>query len=137
MKITPLEIRQKAFEKVFRGYDKDEVQAFLQILSSEWEKSIDEKKELVIKLEAAEREIMKLREVEIQQGKGLDTVAACRAVGITDATYYRWRKEYGGMKIDQAKKYKELERENARLKRLVADLSLDNAILKEVNEGNF
>ncbi len=81
--------------------------------------------------------IMKLREVEIHQGKGLDISAACRQVGITDATYYRWRKEYGGMKIDQAKKYKELERENARLKKLVADLSLDNAILKEVAEGNF
>lgn len=81
--------------------------------------------------------IMKLREVEIHQGKGLDISAACRQVGITDATYYRWRKKYGGMKIDQAKKYKELERENARLKKLVADLSLDNAILKEVAEGNF
>ncbi len=81
--------------------------------------------------------IMKLREVEIHQGKGLDISAACRQVGIRDATYYRWRKEYGGMKIDQAKKYKELERENARLKKLVADLSLDNAILKEVAEGNF
>ena len=81
--------------------------------------------------------IMKLREVEIHQGKGLDISAACRQAGITDATYYRWRKEYGGMKIDQAKKYKELERENARLKKLVADLSLDNAILKEVAEGNF
>ena len=81
--------------------------------------------------------IIKLREVEIQQGRGLDINAACRQVGITDATYYRWRKAYGGMKIDQAKKYKELERENARLKKLVADLSLDNAILKEVNEGNF
>lgn len=81
--------------------------------------------------------IMKLREVEIQQGKGLDITAACRQAGITDATYYRWRKEYGGMKVDQAKKYKELERENTRLKKLVADLSLDNAILKEVNEGNF
>ena len=64
MKITPLEIRQKTFERVFRGYDKDEVNAFLQILSSEWEKSVDEKKELVIKLEASEREMNKLREVE-------------------------------------------------------------------------
>ena len=81
--------------------------------------------------------IMKLREVEIQQGKGLDTVAACRTVGITDATYYRWRKEYGGMKIDQARKYKDLERENVRLKKLVADLSLDNAMLKEISKGNF
>ena len=81
--------------------------------------------------------IIKLREVEIQQGKGLDINAACRQVGITDATYYRWRKEYGGMKIDQAKRYKEIEQENSRLKKLVADLSLDNAILKKVAEGNF
>ena len=81
--------------------------------------------------------VIKLREVEIEQGKGSDTVEACRSVGITAGTYYRWRKQYGGMKIDQAKKYKDLERENVRLKKLVADLSLDNAILKEVNEGNF
>ena len=80
---------------------------------------------------------MKLREVEIQQGKGLDIMAACRQAGITDATYYRWRKEYGGMKIDQAKKYKELEIENTRLKKIVADQSLDIAILKEAARGNF
>jgi transposase-like protein len=80
--------------------------------------------------------IMKLREVEIHQGKGLDISSACRQVGITDVTYYRWRKEYGGMKIDQAKKYKELECENTRLKKIVADLSLDNAILKEAIRGN-
>ena len=81
--------------------------------------------------------IMKLREVEMHQGKGLDVLEACRNVGITDATYYRWRKEYGGMKINQAKKYKELEQENVRLKKLVADLSLDNAMLKEISKGNF
>jgi transposase-like protein len=81
--------------------------------------------------------IMKLREVEIHQGKGLDILAACRQAGITDATYYRWRKEYGGMKIDQAKKYKELEIENTRLKKIVADQSLDIAILKEAARGNF
>lgn len=81
--------------------------------------------------------ILKLREVEIQQGKGLDINAACRQAGITDATYYRWRKEYGGMKIDQARKYKDLEKENVRLKKLVADQALDIAILKEVAEGNF
>jgi len=73
MKITPLEIRQKSFEKVFRGYDKDEVVAFLQILSSEWEKSTDEKKELKIKLESAEKEITKLREVETSLYKTLKT----------------------------------------------------------------
>lgn len=85
----------------------------------------------------AEEIILKLREIEIQQGKGADIETACRNAGITDATYYRWRKEYGGMKIDQAKKYKDLERENTRLKKLVADLSLDNAILKEAAQGNF
>lgn len=73
MKITPLDIRQKKFEKVFRGYDKDEVVAFLQILSSEWEKSMDEKKELVIKLESTEKEIAKLREVENSLYKTLKT----------------------------------------------------------------
>jgi len=63
--------------------------------------------------------------------------AACRNVGITDATYYCWRKQYGGMQINQAKKYKEMGRENSRLKKIVADLSLDNEILKEVARGNF
>lgn len=81
--------------------------------------------------------ILKLREVEIGQGKGLDTVTACRNAGITDVTYYRWRKEYGGMKIDQAKRFKELEKENSRLKRIVADQSLDIEILKEAARGNF
>jgi len=73
MKITPLEIRQKSFEKIFRGYDKDEVNAFLQILSEEWEKMQSEKKELAIKLEGAEREISKLREVETSLYKTLKT----------------------------------------------------------------
>jgi putative transposase len=81
--------------------------------------------------------ILKLREIEIQQGKGLDVTTACRNAGITDATYYRWRKEYGGMKIDQAKRYKELEQENARLKKIVANQSLDIEILKEAARGNF
>ena len=80
--------------------------------------------------------ILKLREVEIHQGKGMDILAACKQVGITDATYYRWRKEYGGMRVDQAHRLKELEQENSRLKRLVADLSLDNSILKEAAQGN-
>lgn len=85
----------------------------------------------------AEEIILKLREIEIHQGKGMDILSACRQVGITDATYYRWRKEYGGMKVDQAKKYKELERENLRLKKIVADQTLDIAILKEAARGNF
>ena len=85
----------------------------------------------------AEEIVMKLREVEILTNKGMGTPEACRNIGISEQTYYRWRKQYGGMKIDQAKKYKELEQENARLKKLVAELSLDKAILKEVAEGNF
>jgi putative transposase len=69
--------------------------------------------------------------------QGSTVIQAVRKLGISEQTYYRWRKEYGGMRIDQAKRLKELEQENARLKKLVADLSLDNAILKEVNRGNF
>jgi transposase-like protein len=61
----------------------------------------------------------------------------CKKLGISDQTYYRWRKEYGGLRVDQAKRLKQLEHENGRLKKLVADLSLDNSILKEVNSGNF
>ena len=85
----------------------------------------------------AEEIVMKLREIELFINQGMDVVQACRQAGISDQSYYRWRKEYGGMKIDPAKKYKELEQENARLKRLVADLSLDNAMLKEIGKGNF
>jgi len=85
----------------------------------------------------AEEIVMKLREIELFINQGMDVVQACRQAGISDQSYYRWRKEYGGMKVDQAKRYKELEQENARLKRLVADLSLDNAMLKEIGKGNF
>ncbi len=81
--------------------------------------------------------INKLREVEILLNQGANVGEACRKIGVTEQTYYRWRKEYGGMRIEQAKRLKDLEKENARLKKLVADISLDNAILKEVAEGNF
>ena len=84
-----------------------------------------------------EQIINKLREAEILLGQGYNLGEASRKIGVTEQTYYRWRKEYGGMRVEQAKKLKELEKENARLKKLVADLSLDNAILKEVAEGNF
>ena len=69
--------------------------------------------------------------------QGVNVGEASRKIGVTEQTYYRWRKEYGGMRIEQAKRLKGLEKENARLKKLVADISLDNAILKEVAEGNF
>ncbi len=78
----------------------------------------------------------KLREVEILLNQGANVGEVCRKIGVTEQTYYRWRKEYGGMRIEQAKRLKDLEKENARLKKLVADISLDNAILKEVAEGN-
>ena len=70
-------------------------------------------------------------------GKGLAVVEACRKRGITEQPYYRWKKEYGGLRVDQAKRLKGLEQENVRLKRLVADLALDNSILKEVAAGTF
>ena len=85
----------------------------------------------------AEEIISQLRTVEIETAKGIGIVDACRKLGITEQTYYRWKKEYGGLRVDQAKRLKGLEQEHARLKRLVADLSLDNSILKEVASGNF
>jgi putative transposase len=84
-----------------------------------------------------EQIINKLREAEILLSQGSGIVEASRKIGITEQTYYRWRKEYGGMRVEQARKLKELEKENARLKKLVADLSLDNSILKEAARGNF
>ena len=84
-----------------------------------------------------EQIIDKLREAEVLLIQGSTVAEASRKIGITEQTYYRWRKEYGGMRVEQAKRLKELEKENNRLKKLVADISLDNAILKEVAEGNF
>jgi putative transposase len=78
-----------------------------------------------------------LREAEVLLSKGSTATKAARHLGITEQTYYRWRKEYGGMRINQAKRLKELEKENARLKKLVAEQALDNAILKDVAEGNL
>ena len=85
----------------------------------------------------AEQIIKMLREAEVELSKGQTAGQVCRKLGITEQTYYRWRKEYGGMKVEQAKRLKELEAENARLKKLVADLSLDKMILKEVAGKNF
>ena len=84
-----------------------------------------------------EQIINKLREAEILLRQGETITLISKKIGVSAHTYYRWRKEYGGLRADQAKKLKTLEKENARLKKLVADLSLDNAILKEAAEGNF
>ena len=85
----------------------------------------------------AEQIIGRLREAEVQLSQGLTVGEASRKLGITEQTYYRWRREYGGMRVEQAKRLKELEKENNRLKKLVADITLDNAILKEAARGNF
>lgn len=89
------------------------------------------------KRHSAEQIILKLREAEVALAKGQSVKDVCKQLAVTEQTYYRWRKEYGGLKVDQAKRLKELERENARLKRLLADAHLDKAILKEAAEGNF
>ncbi|GBQ34973.1 transposase [Gluconacetobacter azotocaptans DSM 13594] len=81
--------------------------------------------------------IGKLREVEIVLGQGGTAAEACRRIGVSEQTYYRRRKEYGGLKTDQARRMKELEKENARLRRAVTDLTLDKLILQEVAKGNF
>jgi putative transposase len=78
-----------------------------------------------------------LRQIEVEIASGKTTPQACKEAEITQQTYYRWRKEFGGLKLDQAKRMKELERENAKLKRLVAELSLEKQILKDVASGNF
>jgi len=78
-----------------------------------------------------------LRQIEVAIANGKTTPQACRDAQITAQTYYRWRKEYGGLKLDQAKRLKELEKENSRLKRLVAELSLEKQVLREVAQGNF
>ncbi len=84
-----------------------------------------------------EQIISKLREAEVLQSNGQSISEMCRQIGIKEQTYYKWRKEYGGMRVDQAKRLKEVEQENGRLKKLVADLSVDNAILKETVRGNY
>lgn len=84
-----------------------------------------------------EQNIGKLREAEVAQAKGHIVVQVCRSLGITDQTCDRWRQEYGGLKVDQAKRLKDLEREHARLKRAVADVTFDKLILREAAEANF
>ena len=84
-----------------------------------------------------EQIINRLRTAEVELSQGKTVTQVCKKIGVTEQTYYRWRKEYGGMRTEQVKRLKDLEKENARLKKLVADLSLDNEILKEAASGNF
>jgi transposase-like protein len=90
-----------------------------------------------IKRYKPEQIVTMLRQIEVGIANGKTTPQACKEAEITMQTFYRWRKEYGGLKMDQAKRLKELEKENGKLKRLVADLSLDKQILKDIAEGNF
>jgi transposase-like protein len=90
-----------------------------------------------VKKHTTEQIITKLREVERLQAEGQSIAQACKQIAVSEHTFYKWRQRYGSMKMDEAKRLKELERENQQLKRLVADLSLDNQMLKEVARGNF
>jgi|SRR3972149_3934205 len=92
--------------------------------------------EMSKKRHSVETIITKLREAEVLVAKGEGVPEICRQIGVTEQTYYRWRKEYGGLRMDQAKRLKELEQENGQLKKVVADLTLDNMILKEAARGN-
>ena len=88
------------------------------------------------KINTPEQIINKLREAEVMLSQGATVAVVSKKIGVSDYTCYRWRKEYGGMRVDQAHRLKELEQENSRLKRVVADMALDNAILKEATRGN-
>jgi transposase-like protein len=85
---------------------------------------------------SAEQVVLMLRQIEVQMAQGKSIAVACKEVDVSEQSYYRWRKEYGGLKVDQARKMKDLERDNALLRRLVADLSLENQVLADVASGN-
>ena len=86
---------------------------------------------------SAEQVVLMLRQIEVQTAQGKSIAVACKEVDVSEQSYYRWRNEYGGLKVDQAKRMKDLERENARLRRLVADLSLEKQVLADVASGNL
>jgi transposase-like protein len=86
---------------------------------------------------SAEEIVNKLRQADVELARGKTVSVVCKQIGVTDQTYFRWRKEYGGLKVDQARRFKELEQENARLKRLLAEAELDKAILREAARPNF
>lgn len=84
-----------------------------------------------------EQIVAKLRQIEVLMGQGKTVTLAAKEAGITDQTFYRWRKEYGGLQTEQARKMKDLQKENAQLRRAVADLTVEKQILKDIAEGNF
>ena len=86
---------------------------------------------------SSEQIIAKLRQIEVQLAQGKSIALACKDAAISEQSYFRWRKEYGGLQVEQARRLKDLERENARLRRLVADLSLEKQILKDISQGNL
>ncbi|KNY19083.1 transposase [Methylobacterium sp. ARG-1] len=86
---------------------------------------------------SAEQVVLMLRQIEVQTAQGKSIAVACKEANVSEQSYYRWRKEYGGLKVDQARKMKDLEHENARLRRLVADLSLEKQVLADVASGNL
>lgn len=86
---------------------------------------------------SAEQIVALLRQIEVATVQGKSISIACREAGISDQSYFRWRKEYGGLELDQARRMKDLEKENVRLKRLVADLSIEKQVLKDIAEGNL
>jgi transposase-like protein len=98
---------------------------------------LEEKRVMPIQRYKPEQIVTMLRQIEVGIANGKTTPQACKEANITVQTFYRWRKEYGGLKMDQAKRLKELEKENGKLKRLVAELALDKQILKDIAEGNF
>jgi putative transposase len=98
---------------------------------------LEEKRVMPIKRYKPEQIVTMLRQIEVSIANGKTTPQACKEAEITIQTFYRWRKEYGGLKMDQAKRLKDLEKENGKLKRLVAELALDKPILKDIAEGNF
>ena len=101
------------------------------------EAGLEGEKEMPRKRYSVEQIINHLREAEVLLAQGQTVGEICRRIGVSEQSYYRWRREYGGLKVDQARRLKELEQENTRLKRAVADLTLDKLILKEAAEGNW
>ena len=85
----------------------------------------------------AEQVVTKLRQIEVLQGQGMSLATACKEAGTTEQSFYRWRKEFGGLNVDQAKRLKQLEDENGRLKKLVADLSLEKQVLRDIAQGKL